>query len=91
MCFLHRFVQSFYNALTENGVFIAQIGRSPYGVDGGNDETSVFKNAFQDVGFQSIHIYDEVRLFNEYCIFLFILVDIHNILALQLCCFFGKQ
>mmetsp|Transcript_21615 Transcript_21615/g.45472 ORF Transcript_21615/g.45472 Transcript_21615/m.45472 type:complete len:739 (-) Transcript_21615:48-2264(-) len=53
------FVQSFYNALNEDGVFIAQIGRSPYGVDGGNDETSVFKNAFRDVGFKSMHIYDE--------------------------------
>ncbi len=47
--------------MTEDGVFVTQIGRSPKGDEGGIDLTGVFKSAAKDVGFESMHIYDEVR------------------------------
>jgi len=53
------FIHSFYNAMTEDGVFVTQIGRSPKGDEGGIDLTGVFKSAAKDVGFESMHIYDE--------------------------------
>ncbi len=50
-------MQSLYNGLSESGVFIAQIGRAAAAVV---DETAMFKSMLREVGFQSIHIYDEV-------------------------------
>mmetsp|Transcript_23708 Transcript_23708/g.49677 ORF Transcript_23708/g.49677 Transcript_23708/m.49677 type:complete len:649 (+) Transcript_23708:119-2065(+) len=52
------FVWSIYNGLSESGVFVAQIGRSSSHT-GGIDETKMFKNMFEEVGFESMHIYDE--------------------------------
>mmetsp|Transcript_3235 Transcript_3235/g.6634 ORF Transcript_3235/g.6634 Transcript_3235/m.6634 type:complete len:526 (+) Transcript_3235:129-1706(+) len=56
------FVWSIYNGLSESGVFVAQIGRSSSHT-GGIDETKMFKRMFEEVGFESMHIYDEVSLF----------------------------
>mmetsp|Transcript_14153 Transcript_14153/g.28862 ORF Transcript_14153/g.28862 Transcript_14153/m.28862 type:complete len:654 (-) Transcript_14153:124-2085(-) len=52
------FVKSLYNGLSKSGVFIAQIGRAAAAVV---DETAMFKRMFSDVGFRSMHIYDEGR------------------------------
>ncbi|KAL3804429.1 hypothetical protein HJC23_011357 [Cyclotella cryptica] len=58
------FIQSLYNALSPDGVFVVQLGASPDIVDP-SDENGPFKNRanmiskLEYLGFQSIHVYEE--------------------------------
>ena len=58
------FIESIYNGLSPEGVFVVQLGASPDIVDP-SDENGAFKNRanmiskLQELGFESIHIYDD--------------------------------
>lgn len=58
------FIESIYKGLSPEGVFVVQLGASPDIVDP-SDENGAFKNRanmigkLQELGFESIHIYDE--------------------------------
>jgi spermidine synthase len=58
------FIESLYNGLSPEGVFVVQLGASPDNTDP-SDEFGAFRNRanmitrLQDLGFESIHIYEE--------------------------------
>lgn len=61
----NKFMQAFFDALSDDGILVMQLGEAPY--FGSPDETfSRFKNRLattrllEDIGFQSIHAYEEV-------------------------------
>ena len=61
-------MKTFYNALSHDGILVMQLGKAPEWVD--PDEThSTYKNRaattslLERVGFESIHVYEEVSLF----------------------------
>ncbi|KAL7539833.1 hypothetical protein ACHAXR_009651 [Thalassiosira sp. AJA248-18] len=59
-----QFIESLYDGLTEDGIMVAQVGAIPQDSDP-PDELSHFYNRahmlnkLEEVGFQSIHVYDE--------------------------------
>lgn len=60
------YIQSLYNALTMNGILVVQVGEVPHYTSPA-DETGAFLNRFvmlrklEEVGFKSIHIYEEAH------------------------------
>ena len=61
------FTQSLFNALTESGVFVVQLGATPrtrhrVDEDGASQQRAHMVTSLKEVGFQSIHMYDEVRI-----------------------------
>ncbi len=57
-------------------MFVAQIGRSSSHT-GGIDETKMFKSMLREVGFRSMHIYDEVSFLPSIYIYSFLDFFIH--------------
>lgn len=60
----NHFVNSLYKGLSEDGLFVVQLGESASNSDpapetGRSKDKSVLMNALENVGFKSMHIYDE--------------------------------
>ena len=59
------YMQSFYNSLSDDGILVMQLGESPesYGPDemsfGDNNRVAAI-SLLETVGFESIHVYEEV-------------------------------
>lgn len=60
-----RFMRAFYNSLSEDGILVMQLGEAPT-FDSPDETHSKFRNRaatislLEDLGFGSIHEYDEV-------------------------------
>ena len=59
------FWKSVYNAITDDGILVAQLGNSPYNDDGAdtsnkNKRRAALIEVLQNVGFQTTHSYEEV-------------------------------
>jgi hypothetical protein len=61
-------MKAFYNALSEDGILVMQLGKAPDEFDPDEAHTK-FKNRaattslLERVGFESIHVYEEVSIF----------------------------
>jgi spermidine synthase len=69
------FLKALPNALTSNGILVAQVGEAPY-MDSPAESLSINKNranflrSLGDLGFEAIHTYEEVgtvQLFDIIC------------------------
>jgi len=66
------FTEALFNGLTDDGILIMQLGEAPFHQNP-PDEFSRSKNrakltsGLQDFGFQSMHTYEEVCLFSDWC------------------------
>ena len=61
------FLHSLYDSLNKHGILVSQIGRSQYAGDV-IDETGVLKYAFKELGFKSMHVYEDVSVLRWSCI-----------------------
>lgn len=63
-------MQSFYNSLSDDGVLVIQLGESPDWRESDETKSGGFNrvaalNLLEKVGFESIHVYEEVSRFHS--------------------------
>lgn len=72
-----RFMRTFYKSLSDNGILVMQLGESPE-LNSPDETFSRFKNRantislLENLGFQSIHVYEEVCIALLITVFCFV-------------------